>query len=110
MQFIGGTLYLSFYSCHSFIRNYSQIFKDATNFFSRSTPNLTTVIPAMDHIDAHLATASQDLKYSPAIRASVALGKTHLNKYYDMTDNSEVYRIAMSEYSTPNHFICLQLH
>jgi hypothetical protein len=84
---------------------YYQIFKDATLFFSRSTPNLATVIPAMDHIDAHLATASQDLDYSPAIRASVALGKTHLNKYYDMTDYSEVYRIAMSEYFSSNHFI-----
>ena len=63
----------------------------------------------MDHIDAHLATASQDLKYSPAIRASVALGKAHLNKYYDMTDSSEVYRIAMSERLSPNNFICLQL-
>jgi hypothetical protein len=51
----------------------------------------------MDHIDAHLATASQDLKYSPAIRASLALGKTLLNKYYNLTDDSEVYRIAMSE-------------
>ena len=53
----------------------------------------------MDHIDAHLATVSQDLKYSPAIRASLALGKAHMNKYYNMTDHSEVYRIAMSEFS-----------
>ena len=52
----------------------------------------------MDHIDTHLATASQDLKYSLAIRASLALGKTHLNKYYDMTNHSEVYQIAMSEF------------
>lgn len=57
----------------------------------------------MDHIDAHLATASKNLDYSPAIRASVALGKAHLNKYYDMTDTSEVYRIAMSEHPSPNH-------
>ena len=78
---------------------FSQIFKDATLFFLRSTLNLATVIPAMDHIDTHLATASQNLKYSPAIRASLALRKAHLNKYYDMTDYSEVYRIAMSECS-----------
>ena len=75
------------------------MFKDATLFFSPSTPNLATVIPAMDHIDAHLATVSQNLELSPAIRASVALSKVHLNKYYDMTDYSEVYRIAMSESS-----------
>jgi hypothetical protein len=85
-----------FYSS-STVTKISQLFKDATLFFSRSTPNLATVIPAMDHIDAHLATASQDSNYSPAIRASLALGKAHLNKYYNMTDYSEVYRIAMSE-------------
>ena len=77
---------------------FSQLFKDATLFFSQATPNLLTVIPAMDHIDTHLATASQNMKYSPAIRASLALGKAHLNKYYNMTDHSEVYRIAMSEF------------
>ncbi|KIK72755.1 hypothetical protein PAXRUDRAFT_43783, partial [Paxillus rubicundulus Ve08.2h10] len=32
------------------------ILKDATLFFSRSTPNLATVIPAMDHIDQQLTT------------------------------------------------------
>lgn len=51
-------------------------------------PNLATVIPAMDHIDAHLSTASQDLDYSPAICNALALGKVHLNKYYNMTDHS----------------------
>jgi len=80
-------------------------FKDTTFFFSHSTLNLATVIPTMDHIYTHLATviptmdhiythlatASQDLKYLPAIHASLVLGKAHLNKYYNMTDHSEVY-------------------
>ena len=66
-------------------------FKDTTFFFSHSTLNLATVIPTMDHIYTHLATASQDLKYFPAIHASLVLGKAHLNKYYNMTDHSEVY-------------------
>ncbi len=35
-----------------------QIFKHATLFFSHDTPNISTVIPAMDHIDTHLATAA----------------------------------------------------
>ena len=73
-----------------------KIFKNATLFFSYSTPNLATVIPAMDYIDVHLATASQNLWYSPAIHTALALGKAHLNKYYDMTDHSEVYQIIMS--------------
>jgi hypothetical protein len=89
---------------------FPQIFKDATLFFSRSTPSLATVIPAMDHIDAHLATASQDLRYSPAIHASLALGKAHINKYYNMTDHSEVYRIAMSKFSCIQHLNHLQFY
>jgi hypothetical protein len=71
-----------------------------TLFFSQSTPNLATVIPAMDHINAHLIMASQSLKFSLAICALLALGKAHLNKYYDMTDHSEVYQIAMSSLSS----------
>ena len=66
-----------------------------TLFFSCSTPNLAKVIPAMDFIDAHLATASLDNRYSPSIQAALAVGKNLLNKYYNMTDHSELFRIAM---------------
>jgi hypothetical protein len=72
-----------------------QIFKDATLFFSRDTPNLAVVIPAMDHIDQHLATASLNRTYSPTVRVALAMGKSTLNKYYNLTDASELYRIAM---------------
>ena len=52
----------------------------------------------MDHIDEYLATASQNVNYSEAIRAALALGKRTLNHYYDKTDHSEVYRIAMGKF------------
>ncbi|KAF9225172.1 hypothetical protein BS17DRAFT_794829 [Gyrodon lividus] len=58
-----------------------KILKDATLFFSRSTPNLVTVVPAMDHIDQQLTI--------------VSLAKKTLNCYYLLTDSSEVYQIAM---------------
>lgn len=51
----------------------------------------------MDHIDNHLATATQDTKYSVSIRAALAIGKRTLNRYYNKTDHSEVYRIAMGK-------------
>ncbi|KIJ16144.1 hypothetical protein PAXINDRAFT_75969, partial [Paxillus involutus ATCC 200175] len=73
------------------------ILKDVTLYFSRSTPNLATVIPAMDLIDEKLTTYSLNRKYSPAICAAVGLSKRTLNKYYQLTDNSEVYRIAMGK-------------
>ncbi|KAF8421126.1 hypothetical protein L210DRAFT_3344234, partial [Boletus edulis BED1] len=75
-----------------------KILKDATLYFLRGvngTPNLAAVIPAMDLIDEKLTTYSLDHKYSPAIRAAISLAKQTLNRYYQLTDNSEVYRITM---------------
>jgi hypothetical protein len=73
-----------------------QIYKHATLFFSRSTPSLPTVIPAMDHIDDVLTNQSLDnATFSPAIRAACTLSKKTLNRYYNKTDHSENYRIAM---------------
>ena len=77
-----------------------QIFKDATLYFSRSTPTLVTVIPAMDHIDETLTLQSLDSDYEPAIRMALGLAKKVLNRYYSATDHSEVYHIAMSTYFT----------
>jgi hypothetical protein len=54
----------------------------------------------MDHIDKILATSSDSpYKFSLPIRAALAIGKKALNKYYDKTDQSEVYRIAMGTFS-----------
>ncbi|KAG2738578.1 hypothetical protein P692DRAFT_201673926, partial [Suillus brevipes Sb2] len=71
------------------------ILKDATLFFSRSTPNLATVIPAMDLIDETLTTHSMNRQLLPSIRVAAGLAKKTLNRYYELTDSSEVYRIAM---------------
>ena len=73
----------------------AQIFKDATLFFSHSTPSLATVIPAMDHINETLTSQSIDPKYEPSIHATLSLVKKVLNHYYSATDQWEVYHIAM---------------
>jgi hypothetical protein len=49
----------------------------------------------MDHIDEQLATAVIDDDYPLALQAALAIGKKTLNRYYDKTDHSEVFRIAM---------------
>ena len=72
-------------------QHFIKIFKNATLFFSRGTPNLATVIAAMDHIDSQLATNASNNKYPLAIKAALAIGKKTLNRYYDKTDHSEVY-------------------
>jgi len=88
-----------------FLILYFKIFKEATLFFSGSIPNLLKVIPAMDYINKHLASGSINTKYLPSIQALMLIRKQLLNKYYNMTDHSEVYRIAMG---MSNHsFPCL---
>ncbi|KAF8811874.1 hypothetical protein BYT27DRAFT_7032970, partial [Phlegmacium glaucopus] len=57
------------------LRDALKIFKDATLFFSRSTPNLAMVIPVMDHINKHLATTATDDACLLALKAALAIGK-----------------------------------
>ena len=64
-------------------------------FFSRATPNLATVIPAIDHIDQEFRKFSRDKKYLTPVHVAVSLAKKTLNRYYSLTDSSDVYRIAM---------------
>ena len=49
----------------------------------------------MDTIDEVLATNALSLKYSVAIHAALSVGKKTLNRYYEKTDLSNTYRIAM---------------
>jgi hypothetical protein len=92
-----------------------QIFKDATTFFLRSKiSNLTVVIPAMDHLDKHLATALTGMQYSLSIRSAICIGIKTLNKYYSKTDQSELYHIVMGKcfvlpHTYPNSEIYLVL-
>ena len=66
-------------------------------FFSQSKPNIDSVIPAMDYIDQQLSASSLNPRYSASIKASITLRKKTLNQYYNMTNHSEIYRIAMGK-------------
>jgi hypothetical protein len=63
--------------------------------FSSDTLCIANVIPAMDRMHKELTAASTNEVYSPAIRAALKLGIGILNKYYSLTNNSEIYWIAM---------------
>ncbi|KAF9064513.1 hypothetical protein BDP27DRAFT_1230380 [Rhodocollybia butyracea] len=70
--------------------------KDATLFFSSNTPNVASVIPAMDAIDKALATGIINNEVlSEPIQHALAIGKKTLNKYYALTDDSVIYCMAM---------------
>ena len=53
------------------------------------------VIPVMDHIDDHLSSAAINDDYPLALKAALTISKKTLNRYYNKTDDSEVYHIAM---------------
>ncbi|KAG2036111.1 hypothetical protein BDR03DRAFT_866841 [Suillus americanus] len=77
------------------LHNILKILKDTMLYFSCATPNLATMIPAMDHIDKMLMSYSHNKKYLPSIRSAVQLAKKTLNRYYQLTDRSRTYRISM---------------
>ena len=66
---------------------------------------MASVIPTMDHLDEHLTLIATSPKYRKVIKAAVVLRKRTLNRYYDSTDHSEVYQIAMSTFFIPRLFI-----
>ena len=68
-------------------------------------PCLVIVIPTMDHINKTLTTNSFDNKLKPSIHAALRIAKKTLNRYYNATDQLEVYHIAMgTQLNTYNYF------
>lgn len=49
----------------------------------------------MDLIDETLTTQSKNKMLLASIRTATEFAKTTLNRYYQLTDSSDVYRIAM---------------
>ncbi|KAF7762398.1 hypothetical protein Agabi119p4_8991 [Agaricus bisporus var. burnettii] len=78
------------------LRDVLKIFFDATSFFSmKKECHLSTVIPAMDHIDNLLTSSIVNAEYSTSINKALEMGQKTLNHYYSLTDGSSTYRIAM---------------
>ncbi|KAJ2911793.1 hypothetical protein MD484_g8620, partial [Candolleomyces efflorescens] len=77
------------------LRDTLKVFKITTQKFSGDTTNLPDVIPAMDHMYATLTASMEDESIDTSIRGALSLGVELLNKYYSLTDESEVYRIAI---------------
>lgn len=75
----------------------NQIFKEVTLLFSRDDATVTAVIPHMDRLDRALAADTTKLKFSAPLRAALLMGKRTLNRYYNKTDESELYRVAIGK-------------
>ena len=52
----------------------------------------------MDKMHKELTAAAENVEYSPALQAALSLGKNLLDKYYSLSDDSEIYRIAMGTF------------
>ena len=74
-----------------------QAFLEATLRISMTKMHLIhQVIPYIDLLTTHLEKAVADWSLMKPVRSSAARGLRMLNKYYSRTDDSIMYRIAMS--------------
>ena len=62
---------------------------------SHSTPLLHHVIPLFDIITRKLDAFVDDEMLHPCVRVAAARGRRMLNKYYGLSDDSIMYRVAM---------------
>jgi MoxR-like ATPase len=70
---------------------------------SRSAvPLVHEVIPWIDALTKCLDDHVDDVDALPAVRAAADKGRVMLHKYYSRTDDSHVYRIAMSKSFLPS--------
>lgn len=60
----------------------------------------------MDILDSHLD-ATTERTFHPSIIAAMGLAKNKMNRYYSLTDDSEVYRVAMGESPSDTSFLQL---
>ncbi|OAV87198.1 hypothetical protein PTTG_06221, partial [Puccinia triticina 1-1 BBBD Race 1] len=56
---------------------------------------LSNIVVFIDQITKHLSTAISGSKYPPALKNACQIGLKIMNKYYSLTDNSPLYRIAI---------------
>ena len=73
-------------------------YKTATLYFSSNDTNIAAVIPAMDTLNNSLDSTTSKTLYV-AIQAAMDLARKKMNRYYSLTDESAVYRIAMGKCS-----------
>ncbi len=91
----------SFSAAVRVLMSYLQPFLFATKQMSTSDRALVQdVIPYMDVLTHHIDRFKTDESLVPAVRAAAQRGRCMLDKYYTLTDETIIYRIAMSTSST----------
>jgi hypothetical protein len=65
---------------------------------SAGIPLISSVIPRIDDLVQVIDEFKDDITKHPAVRAAAIRGLRLLNKYYDKSDESFMYRISMGEF------------
>ncbi|KAJ7351486.1 hypothetical protein DFH08DRAFT_632066, partial [Mycena albidolilacea] len=72
-----------------------QVFNTATMFFSSDAiGTISNVISTMDTVDDILQSRG-DRKLQPAVLRAITLGRATLQRYYEKTNTSDIYRLAL---------------
>ncbi|KAJ6619310.1 hypothetical protein B0H10DRAFT_1793912 [Mycena sp. CBHHK59/15] len=73
-----------------------EIFKDLTRLFSQAeVPLIYEVIPMLERLEEELTNVRDDPNLPTVIRIAAVAGLLVVGKYYALTDDAEVYRIAI---------------
>ncbi|KAG1748375.1 uncharacterized protein EDB91DRAFT_1218757 [Suillus paluster] len=73
-----------------------EIFDDLTNRFSQAeVPLVHEVIPMLERLEHMMVKVSRDTELSAIVRVAALAALQVIGKYYTLTDDNEVYRIAI---------------
>ena len=88
---------------HVLILFLSQAFHDVSlEMQSAGIPLISDVIPRIDDLVRVIDDFKDDTNKHPAVRSAAIRGLTILNKYYQKSDESFVYRIAIGVLCSPS--------
>lgn len=67
--------------------------------FSCNSASVYAVIPAMDKLDSHMNNVEMKEEFQPAIRAAIKLARKKMDRYWNLTDDSNMYHIATGKHN-----------
>jgi hypothetical protein len=96
------TIYISHYSL---ILNLQAFHDVSLEMQSSGIPLISSVIPRIDDLVQVIDNFKDDIEKHPAVRSAAIRGLAILNKYYQKSDESFVYRIAIGNLSFYQHVV-----
>ena len=102
-----GTLSILFEYFVCLISSLQHFLSAMLRLSKKRVPLLYEVIPVIDILNEKLEDVAENTSLLPSVRAGAMKGLAILNKYYLKTDESIMYRIAMSKLPFDSSFLCI---